>query len=211
MPESPRLLKDYGLFAFDPSAVTEIEHEFGLVNAAGERVDPLLEELVCLTAAEYSLVRWLPHHGPVLPLQQPIQVEHGDALLGFLKANCNPMFPYCYEQIEGEERLGLSNVTAFSSDAAKLARLDLPAAPGLEDEIGDLARAVDRLESGHRESPSSRAQALGESGVLRLQGFLWAVKASLPRGEIERAIVVAHEAFELTHPVEQPEKDPVPA
>jgi hypothetical protein len=189
--------------------VNEIEAEFGLVSATGERVDPLLEELVCLTAAEYSLVRWFAYDGSVLPLRQPIQVEHGDALLGFLKTNCNPMFPYCYEQIEGEQRLGLSDVTAFSSDAAKLARLDLPVAPGLEDEIGDLARAVDRLESGHREAPSSRAQALGESGVLRLQGFLWAVKASLPRDELERAVVVAHDAFELTHPVEHPDDVPV--
>jgi hypothetical protein len=203
MSESPDLLRERGLFAFDPPAEGEIAHEFEQIATQGQPVDPLLEELVCLTAAEYSLIRWMSYRGQVLPMQRPIQVEHGDAVLGFLKANCNPMFPFCFEQIERESRLTLADITAFSSDAAKLSRMEVQEVPELEDIIGDLSRAVDRIETGHRESPSPRAQALGDSGVLRLQGFLWAVKASLPRAELAQTMAEAHEAFELTQPVEE--------
>jgi hypothetical protein len=208
MSESPDLLRERGLFVFDPPAIGEIATEFERIAAVGTPVDPLLEELVCLTAAEYSLSRWVGYRGQVLPLQRPIQVEHHDAVLGFLKANCNPMFPFCFEQIEREGRLTLADITAFSSDAAKLSRMDVQEAPGLEDLIGDVSRAVDRIEAGHRGSPSPRAQALGDSGVLRLQGFLWAVKASLPRGELAQTMAEAHEAFDLTQPVEERERVP---
>jgi hypothetical protein len=208
MSQVPYLLRDRNLFAFDEAAAEEITREFAQVEAQGGEVDPLLVELVCLTAAEYSLARWMPYQGRLVPLQNPIQVEHRDAVLGFLKADCNPMFPFCFDWHDGDGLLNLADMTAFSSDVAKLARLELRVAPDLDDTIGDLARAVDTLEAGHLESPSPRARALGASGILRLQGFLWAVKASLPRNDLEHSVAAAQEAFELTQPVEEPE--PVP-
>jgi hypothetical protein len=207
MPESPDVLRDRGLFVYDESAVDEIEREFDRVEVSGQTVDPLLKELVCLTAAEYSLIRWISYPSHLLPVQRPLQVVHADAVLGFLKANCNPMF--CFEQIEGGDRLSLADITAFSSDVVKLGRAEVHAMPDLENVIGDLARAVDEIELRHRESPSPRARALGESGVLRLQGFLWAVKASLPERDLWRVMDEAHDAFDLNVSSEQ--RQAVPA
>ncbi len=205
---SPELLRDRNLFVFDDPAVEEISREFAQFEAAGWELDPLLVELVCLTAAEYSLSRWMPYRGNLLPLEHPIQVEHGDAVLGFLKTNCNPLFPDCFDRFELEGRPNLVNIAAFSSDVAKLNRIEPLEAAGLEDTIGDFTRAVEQLVAGHQESSSPRARSLAESGVLRLQGFLWAVKASLPSGELEGSVVAAQEAFGLTEPIR--EAQPVP-
>lgn len=202
---SPQLLEDRGVFVFDPAAQEEIARWFdSLEPAPGTE---LVQELVCLTAAEYASIRFVSYPRPVLPVQKPIQVTHGEALLGLLKTDCNPIV--CISDHAEGRPLTLNDVTAFSSDAAKLASLGF----SIEEpptEIGEIARAVDTLEHMHRASPPARAVTFGESGLLRLQGFLWAIKLSLPAGNLEEAMAEAYEAFELSTPVGGA-RAPVPA
>jgi hypothetical protein len=89
-------------------------------------------------------------------------------------------------------------VTAFSGDVSKLRA----AGYGLEqrDLIGDVVRAVDRLEDGHQNSASDLARRIGDSGVLRLQGFLWAVKLALPQQPLVEAVDQSFSAFQLMQP-----------
>ena len=195
MIESPKLLSERGLFEFDPVAVYEISHGFQPVDHPD---GPIVEELVALTAAEYALAPLFGLSRPVLPVERPFRVGHGDALLALLKTDCGLTF--CLDRLAEVKRLTLADITAFSSDIAKLDAVGVSIEQP-PDEIGDIARAVDALESAHRKSPVVRGQRFGTSGFLRLQGFLWAVKLSVPAGNLEQAIGNAYEAFELTSPV----------
>lgn len=158
----------------------------------------MIQELVCLTAAEFALAPAVVDARPMLPMQEPIAVSEDNARLALMKSNCNPIF--CMTSVIRERHLTLADVVAYGSDVAKLeaAGLSNHAPPT---EIGDVARAVDDLERAHREVPSAVAQAIGTSGVLRVQGFLWAVKLSLSHRDVADAIDDAYEAFELSEPV----------
>lgn len=199
MAESPELLSERGLFAFDPYALEEIALGFGEISDFGAEVTPVIEELVHLTAAEFALGRLLPLRGALLPLGRPLQVEHRDAVAAFLKTNCNPVF--CLTEITHRE-LEPTDLMAFGSDVSKLrwARADL-AEPARTDAIGSLARVVDFLERQHREGPTTRGRDFAGTGILRLQGFLWAVKATLPEANMRESVAAAYDAFELAQPV----------
>jgi hypothetical protein len=193
---SPDLLKERGLFVFDDSASSEIAAWFASLGDVPDSGS--VEELVCLTAAEYSLIPHFQAAESVLPLQEPIRVGEGEALLGLLKTNCNPIF--CLMDL-AERRPSLADVTAFSADIAKLVSVGM-ALDETPEEIGDIARRVDDLERAHRDSPAAGGRRFADSGVLRLQGFLWAVKLSLWRGgDLGEAMGAAYEAFELAEPV----------
>lgn len=189
---SPTLMEERGIFVFDPSAVQEISTWFDSLPAA-----EITRELVCLTAAELAVMRFASYPGSVLPLNKPVLVTHEEALLALLKTDCNPIV--CISGAD-ERPLTLNDITAFSSDVAKLAALGLSIEEP-PDEIGEIARAVDELERMHRAAPPGRAQVFADSGVLRLQGFLWSVKLSLPRGDLDQAVDDAYEALELSRPV----------
>jgi len=195
MIESPKLLSERGLFEFDPAAIFEISQGFQSVE---HHASELVEELVALTAAEYALMPLFGFSGSLLPVERPFHVRPSEALLGLLKTNCG--LTMCFDRVAEEKRLTLADVTAFSSDVSKLASVDVSIEHPPE-EIGDIARAVDVLERAHLESPVVRGRQFGESGLLRLQGFLWAVKLSVPQGNLGQAIDDAFEAFELTRPV----------
>jgi hypothetical protein len=196
-------LARYGLFSFHERPVEEIgqffEERGHSVELEAQQVNSMLHDLVMLTAAEFALDTVLSRPREILPVQEPIQVDTRAGRLAMTKANCVSV-NWCVKLTREDPALTLYDVTAFSSDVAKLVALDVsPTEP--PEEIGDIARAVDAIERGHRESPSSYARAVGDSGVLRLQGFLWSVKLSLPRGEVGQAVDDAYEAFELMHPV----------
>jgi hypothetical protein len=194
--DSPNLLYESGLFAFGDSALSEVESWFeplgGVVPDRGR-----VEELVCLTAAEYSLVPHFQADGSLLPVRERIGVGKEEARTSLLKANCNPIF--CLTDL-AEKRPSLADVTAFSADVSKLVSVGASIEePSLE--IGDVARHVDALERAHRESPVAGGRRFADTGVLRLQGFLWAVKLSLWTGDLGQAVRDAYEAFELEEPV----------
>jgi hypothetical protein len=192
---SPTHLAQRGLFAFDDAARETIEHCFAQL---GDRAEAsVMPELVALTAAEFALEPLIAEPTPILPVPQPIPVSARDAALAVVKANCNPIF--CFPEAQGQP-FTLPDVAAFGADVAKLAAVGISVIEP-STEIGDIARAVDRLELEHRGSDVTSAQRLGESGVLRLQGFLWAVKLSLPERPVPEAMDAAFEAFELTEPV----------
>jgi hypothetical protein len=187
---TPDLLAERGLFAFDRLALAELTHGFDELGAGGDT----MPELICLSAAELSLGRLFPYQEKLLPLERPLHVHGDDALVAFLKTNCNIL---CMGS-EGE--LDLADVTSFSGDVSKLALAGISEPPDPADAIGAFARAADELERLHVESPSVRAQALAVSGVLRLQTFLWAVKSAMVEVPLESAIADAFEAFELSQP-----------
>jgi hypothetical protein len=195
---TPGLLEERGLFAFTPAAHDELGQFFD-DPAIASRSTPLLRELVHLTAAEYALVPILVEPRSVLPVAEPFTVDTGPARVALVKANC-VIIEYHTARVREYEQLTLADVTAFSGDLSKLETVGL-SSQNPPTEIGDVARAVDELERLHLAEPSEIARAIGESGVLRLQGFLWAVKLSLPRQDIGDAVTDAFDAFELSKPV----------
>jgi hypothetical protein len=200
-PLSPTLLEQAGLFTFEGEAQSHLSGFFERitpqVELEAQTQGALLQELVHLTAAEYALAPALQAPRPMLPLKEPVRVDQGAALLALAKADCSILWPDC--PTGRAQRLTLASVTAFSGDISKLALVGVSAADPPSG-IGDLARAVDDLERLHRRASDQHAQELGASGVLRLQGFLWAVKLSLPEGSLESAVKDAFDAFELTQP-----------
>jgi hypothetical protein len=174
------------LFRFEPRARRQL---FDFVHVAG----PDVRDLTALTAAEFALAPLFAEARPLLPVAQPIPVDGNAAAAAELKADCMNIL------LCAPPSLTLVDVTAFSGDVAKLrlAGLSPDSAPT---EIGDVARAVDELESRHRDSPSELSRRFGESGILRLQGFLWAVKLSLRTTDLRQAVSDAFEAFELNMP-----------
>lgn len=193
----PSLLEARALFEFTPEAQEEVS-SFFLNRADTDRGDGFLPELTYLTAAEFALSPILIYPRVVLPVPEPIPVDVPSVRLALAKANC--MFiEFCSERMQ-DGSLRLPDVTAFGGDIAKLEAIGVsPDEPPTE--IGDLARAVDALEHAHRQAATDFAQQVGESGVLRLQGFLWAVKLSLPRRDPARAVADSYDAFELSQPV----------
>ena len=195
---TPTLLEERGLFAFTPAANDELARFFDDPPVA-ERSNPMLRELAYLTAAEYALTPVLVEPRDVLPVAEPFAVDADVARVALVKGNC-VIIEYHTARVREEERLTLVDVTAFSGDVSKLETVGLSSYDP-PTEIGDVARAVDELERLHREEPSEVARAIAESGVLRLQGFLWAVKLSLPRQDLGEAVADAFDAFELSQPV----------
>jgi len=197
-PLSPHLLERRGLFSFSKSAmrpVQEFVDELEAVRAAQPSRE--LAELVHLTAAEYSLAPLFADPRQILPLREPLPVDPQSVSLALMKADCVSM-EWCAEHWDAS-RLTLADVTAFSGDIAKLESLGVSAAAP-PSEIGEIARVVDQLEHRHRAQPGL-ARRVGDSGLLRLQGFLWAVKLALPSRALDQAMADSFEAFELSEPV----------
>lgn len=192
-------LEAAGLFRFEPSARRQLAN---FVDVSGADVG----DLTALTAAEFALAPLFAAAPPILPVTRPIPVEGDAAAAAELKANCQNIL------LCAPSSLTLVDVTAFSGDVSKLRLVGMSpdSAPA---EIGDVARAVDDLESRHRDSPSELSRRFGASGILRLQGFLWAVKLSLGTADLGQAVADAYEAFELNAPAtglaSAPEPEPV--
>jgi hypothetical protein len=203
---SPDLMQERGLFRCEPDLHNEIANFFfELEGSAWDRfrAGRVLGELAYLTAAEYALEPLLTDPKPTLPVPEPLAVEARHGRLAVVKANC---MIFCVE-FQAEPRFTLPDVTAFSGDVSKLNAVGLESGTS-ENIVGDLARAVDDLERIHRESSAELARRIGDSGVLRLQGFLWAVKLSLPHVSVADAVETSFEAFQLTQPTSALEELP---
>lgn len=187
---TPDLLAERNLFEFDRLALAELTRGFDELSAGDETT----LELICLSAAELSLARLFPYQDKLLPLKRPLHVHADDALAAFLKTNCNIL---C---LDSEARLDIADVTSFSGDISKLTLAGLQEIPEPVDAIAAFAHAADELERLHVRSPSVRAQALANSGVIRLQAFLWAVKSAMVELPLEDAVADGFEAFELSQP-----------
>lgn len=206
-PSTPGLLEDRGLFTFDNEAVAEVTRAFYDLDVPadamlGERpAGAAFQELALLTAAELALAPILVEPRRILPVgdHEPIQVPASAARIALHKADCVNIY-YCVGR-KAERGLTLPDVTAFGGDVSKLAMVGVPVEEPPR-EIGDIARAVDDVQRLHLESPSELVRRVGESGVLRLQGFLWAIKLSLPGGaELAQVVGDSYEALELEEPV----------
>jgi hypothetical protein len=198
---SADVLAERGLFRFDDDAratIDDFAREMRPVASWHERAltPELTTELLALTAAEYALVPKLERLEQVVPVREPITVRCSAAILSVLKCNCASI-EWCARS------LMLSDITAFSGDISKLSSVEAFGGE-MPDAIGDVARAVDRLERAHAEAPAELSQRLAASGILRLQGFLWAMKLVLPQQDIAEAAAGAYEAFELDAPTPMP-------
>lgn len=203
MPEplSPSLLEERQLFTFDPGARHEISVSFAALEVHLEPNAQLLHELTYLTAAEFGLIPIFDQPRSVLPVSQPLQVSELHAHLALAKTNCLYIEWSCKRfQIEARQ-LSPSDVAAFTADVAKLEAVGIPSREPLS-EIAQLADAVTTIEHQYRQAPTDLARRTGESGVLRLQGFLWALKLSLPTEvPLQQAAHDSYEAFSLDQPV----------
>jgi hypothetical protein len=176
-------------------------------SRSGYEASELAPELLALTAAEFALEPVLDRPRRVVPAEQPINVAEQHARVAIVKCNCLSLLG-CVGPLSWQP-LTFPDVMAFAADITKLAAAGVPVTDP-PSEIGDIARAVAVIEGMHRdESAPAHVQAVGASGVLRLQGFLWAVKLSLPRRALDEAVAEAYDAFELMHPTGASE--PVPA
>jgi hypothetical protein len=162
---------------------------------------PWLRELAALTAAEFALDGILTEPRPVVPLPEPIVVDQRAARLALMKGNCLSLLGCLPPSATGA--LTLYDTTAFSGDVAKLATVGISPTEAPTD-IGSLVGVVSELEGMHLNSEAPNVRAVGQSGVLRLQGFLWALKLSLPRGGLEYVVGDAYYAFGLSAEEESP-------
>jgi hypothetical protein len=202
-PSVPNLLQERGLFIFAEGARQAIDGCFGDLppnpSWGGDYV-ARLHELNYLAAAEHALTAVVLSPYPVLPVTEPFAVRADDATLALMKTNCQ-WVEYHLQELAQSQSLRLSDITTFAGDVSKLMQVGID----FEDpphEIGDIARAVDEIEHAHRQAPYRRARELGQSGVIRLQGFLWAVKLALrATDDLRQPIGDAYEAFELAKPV----------
>jgi hypothetical protein len=198
--DSPELLRAYGLFAFDEPALSALDRFYAELEQLGVAVgqDPhgaLLPELVSLTAAEYALASAIAAPQTLAPIGEPIPVEEGHVRLSLVKANTNLQF--CWPIDPVRRPLTLADITAFSGDLAKLAALGVHEIEPGEGAVQQVRAAVGKLTEAHLGAPSPLAVELATSGVLDRQGFLWAVKLSLPQGDVRGAMREAMKAFEL--------------
>jgi hypothetical protein len=200
-PDTPRLLEEKGLFTFRSSAVDEISSFFEMREPTLGLSTDDLRELVLLTAAEFALLPVFDQPpASLLPIEEPLPVERLHARLALAKTDCL-YIEHCFEAA-AMRQLTLPDVTAFSGDVAKLEALGVSSADPPR-ELRGVADVVDQLERGHREARDSRAQSIGDSGVVRLQGFLWALKLSLgERGlALDQALEESYGVFQLDMPV----------
>jgi hypothetical protein len=192
MPElqASEILERHGLFRFHADERTLEELLSGSSNAG---FDPTLRDYLALSAAELSLVSLLVDPRPALPVSESIAVDRDALVLAAAKANCASLEYPCWDP----SRLAPSDVTVFAGDVTKLATVGLTWEGGSLPSTNDFAEAVERLEGAHRSAGTYFSRALAESGVLRLQGFLWAVKARLAEGDLENCVAECYEAFQL--------------
>ena len=198
-PLSPRLLEERAIFTFHTEALHEISTAIAaLEQHLGPRTQ-LLQELTCLTAAEFALLPILIDPRSMIPITEPTPVDAAYARLALAKTNCLYITWLC-GRTSSRPQLSLVDITAFSGDVAKLEAIGFRSVP--EPGVNEMARAVRTIEDAHRAAPAELAQRLGGSGVLRVQGFLWAVKYALPTDpRLELVMNASYTAFGLDQPL----------
>jgi hypothetical protein len=185
-------LEGLELFSFEPEAIAELSGFSTTLDDAGwvgdERLQPRnMRELLSLSAAEYSLLPLLAEpHSP----KEPIRVGSFAARLAICKTDTMIEYP-CRRDVQSG--LSILDVVPFSADIERLAVRDARTEEGAE----ALAEAVRDLERTHIEHPNRLVRAVGEAGVIRLQGFLWAAKLMLNRVDGAEAVALAAAAFDL--------------
>ena len=198
---SPSLLEERRLFTFGSGARQEISRSFADLGVHLEPNAQFLHELTYLSAAEFALTPIFERPRTVLPVSEPLEVSELDARLALAKTNCLYVEWGC-KQFQVEARpLSPLDVVLFTGDVAKLAAVGLEPREPVSD-IGALADAVTKVEHQYREAPTDLARRTGESGVLRLQGFIWALKLSLAMElSLQQAVDESYQAFSLDQPV----------
>lgn len=198
---SASLLEERRLFTFSPGARQVIFASFADLAVHLEGNAQFLHELTYLSAAELSLIPIFERPRTVLPVSEALEVSELDARLALAKTNCLYVEWVCKRfQIEARP-LSPLDVALFTGDVAKLEAVGLEPREPLSD-IGTLADAITTIEHQYREAPTDLARRTGDSGVLRLQGFLWALKLSLSTElSLQQAIDDSYAAFSLDQPV----------
>jgi hypothetical protein len=205
---APELLHRRGLFTFAEAGLGVLDAFFEETLALHQTADPMVElmpELVCLTAAEYALEPLIATGRNVRPGADPIPVDADRVTLALVKADTNLL--RCWSPVgrpppeRRKPSFTIADVTAFSGDAAKLAAIGALELMQGDDVMAGTHAAVVALEEAHRNAGSALATAIAESGVLSLQGLLWAVKLALPRTDVEDAIDRALRTFGVALPV----------
>jgi hypothetical protein len=150
----------------------ELVHEYRGMGA-DEDTSNFTRDLVCLSAAEFSLMPLITRpSGSVLPLQSPIAVPPEAVRIAAGKVDCSYMD--VHRRKEKLENIRLWDVMLFAGDMSKIELLG-----SQELTLEDLETTVQGLEERYQRSESSVGRAIGESGVLRIQGLLWKAKLAL--------------------------------
>ncbi|MBV9381246.1 MAG: hypothetical protein JOY82_04765 [Streptosporangiaceae bacterium] len=172
-------LRRAGIAEYMPSAVHEVE---GFVSRQERRFpseDPVLFSrglvLTYLSAAEFALLpAFAEPTQAVIPPAAPLSVGEDHARLAILKSDCPISFP-----VHPKEQGALPwDVMVFGGDVSKTAIL-LPDWQRMTEGPAVLYDLVGRLEGMHRESESTLARDVVESGAIRVQGLLWRVKLTV--------------------------------
>jgi predicted RNA-binding protein with RPS1 domain len=188
-------LQEADLFVFSAAARHELDSFFlgGASNAIGVS-ELVLEQgraLSYLHAAEYSLLPVFldtDNHGPSAAV---ITVSAGYARLALLKGNCSLILWTHAPARDRIEPLSGSDITVFSGDASKLARIQLESDQGALD-LNRIDEYSGTLRAFHSDSGWEPAVRIAESGALELQGLLWrlknAVAEHITRGSFHEAL-----------------------
>ncbi len=199
MVESPRsalLLQAQQLFKFDTETLREIAASLDALTQFALAPVELLQDLVSLTSAEFALLPVFEAPARGRSATRPLNVSPQHARLALAKTNCL-YIEWCVGRYATERRLSILDVTAFSGDIAKLQSVGVQLFE-LDTDPTALVRAVNDIERAHREAPVDLARRIGESGALRVQGFLWTLKLSLTLDvSLEAAAEASYSAFEL--------------
>ena len=183
-PTASALLEQSGLFLFD-SAETRVVRDFASstrLQQLGLELDPgsvtQTSDLLHLAAAEYAVGRSCAEAGlGVSPPQRsaPVYVTEADAVLGVLKYNCN-LIDGCAARLASDFRP--DDFSVFASDVRRLESFNLSWTAVTQDRQ-QLYYYVSQLERVHFSQGYSVASAAASTGLIRLQGVLWAMRLAI--------------------------------
>jgi hypothetical protein len=172
-------LQEANLFVFSAAARHELDSFFleGPSHTTGVS-ELVLEQgraLSYLHAAEYSLLPVFSGTGNHVSPAAVITVSQGYARLALLKGNCSLIL---WTHAPARDRIAPltgSDITVFSGDASKLARIQLEPDQAALD-LNRIDEYSGALRTFHSDSGWEPAARIAESGALEIQGLLWRLK-----------------------------------
>jgi hypothetical protein len=184
-----KTLFELGVFDFG-EAERAIESVLGRPEDEGARS---AHDVLQLTASEFALLpAFLSPLWFSLPMRSRITVSGFAGMAAVVKGSCSLTRPLHY---------GLRNLATFSGDADKLAAIRdrSEGDPSLDSWNSEASwpAIIKTLEEDHASSGGPLAEAVAASGLLRVQGLVWAAKHTLLLELPSARERLANVAFEL--------------
>jgi hypothetical protein len=195
-----RAIEDENIFDFS-EAEPACEEALASFRDAGasERALEFAQDFTLLSAAEYALVPSLadPDQTDVsIPLDRPIVVAREAALAALATADCG------WTDLHGLKSPGQPlrpwDAMLFAGDMSKaeLTRAEWTPAPE------DVEALVEQIEALYRSGAAPQARAIGEKGLVRIQGLIWKAKLAVQSdsGAVHDYIRAYLSSYPLTAP-----------